>query len=199
MVALVGENGSGKTTLGQAPRRQLFTPDRGRILWDGVDVATSTAGRCAARSADLPGLRPLPADRPREHRLRPGRCGRTTSTTIADAARQAGAHEFLERLPEGYETLLGKEFSGGYDLRSASGSGWRSRARSSARRACSCLDEPTASLDPRAEAELFEYMQALARRALGAADLAPLLDRESADRIYVLHDGEIVEEGTHAS
>ena len=82
---------------------------------------------------------------------------------VAAAARQAGADKFIERLPEGYETILGKEFTGGYDLSLGQ---WQriALARAFFREAeLLVLDEPTASLDARSENELFEYVQALAQ------------------------------------
>ena len=116
---------------------------------------------------------------------------------IADAARQAGAHDYLERLPDGYETLLGKEFTGGYDLSLGQ---WQriALARAFFRQArLLVLDEPTASLDARAETELYEYVQALARGRSVLLISHRFSTVKSADRIYVLHDGEIVEEGSH--
>jgi ATP-binding cassette subfamily B protein len=116
---------------------------------------------------------------------------------IAAAARQAGAHEYLEALPDGYETSLGKEFTGGYDLSLGQ---WQriALARAFFRQArLLVLDEPTASLDARAENELFEYVQALAQGRSVLLISHRFSTVKSADRIYVLHEGEIVEEGSH--
>ncbi len=116
---------------------------------------------------------------------------------VAAAARQAGADSFLERLPEGYETVLGKEFTGGYDLSIGQ---WQriALARAFFREAqLLVLDEPTASLDARSEHELFEYVQALAQGRSVLLISHRFSTVKSADRIYVLHQGEIVEEGSH--
>ncbi len=117
---------------------------------------------------------------------------------IVRAARQAGADEFIRRLPNGYYTMLGQVFELGGDL---SVGQWQRMvlARAFFRDApLVILDEPTASLDPRAERDLFEGMRRL------FVDRAVLLVSHRfssvlmADRIYVLQEGEIVEHGTHA-
>jgi ATP-binding cassette subfamily B protein len=117
---------------------------------------------------------------------------------IIEAARSAGAHEFLSELPEGYETMLGPEFYGGVDL---SGGQWQrvALARAFLRDArLIILDEPTASLDPRSEAELFARV-----RELFAGRTVVLISHRFAsvrlaDHIYVLEQGRIVEHGSHA-
>jgi ATP-binding cassette subfamily B protein len=117
---------------------------------------------------------------------------------IAQAARQAGAHEFIGRLPQGYDTMLGKMFEGGEDL---SVGQWQriALARAFFRDApFVILDEPTAALDARAEHALFESI-----RTLFAGRTVLLISHRfssvlAADRIFVLDDGRLVEEGTHA-
>ena len=117
VVALVGENGSGKTTLAKL-LGALFTPTDGRVMWDGVDIRTLDRTRASTPDRrHLPGLRALPADRSREHRLRQGRGRRRHGPRSSTAARQAGADDVPRAAcPTGYETVLGKEFTGGYDL-----------------------------------------------------------------------------------
>jgi ATP-binding cassette subfamily B protein len=196
VVALVGENGSGKTTLAKC-LGALFTPTAGRILWDGRDV----------RELDRKELRRqigvifqdfVRYQLTARENIGFGRAEAVDDVgAIAEAARQAGAHDYLAALPDGYETMLGKEFTGGYDLSLGQ---WQrvALARAFFRNASLLvLDEPTASLDARAESELFEYVQALARGRSVLLISHRFSTVKSADRIYVLHDGEIVEEGSH--
>jgi ATP-binding cassette subfamily B protein len=116
---------------------------------------------------------------------------------IRKAAEMSGADDIVRTLPQSFETLLGKEFDG-IDL---SRGQWQKIAIARAYLRDSdvlILDEPTAALDPKAEVEVYQQFRDVSRgrtvllisHRLGAAKLA--------DRIIVLHDGEIAEEGTHA-
>lgn len=196
VVALVGENGSGKTTLAKL-LGTLFTPTEGRILWDGEDM------RALDRETLRRQIGVIFQDFVRyqltaRENIGFGRAEAVDDVeAIAAAARQAGAHDYLEALPEAYETMLGKEFTGGYDLSIGQ---WQrvALARAFFRDArLLVLDEPTASLDARAESELFEYVQALAHGRSVLLISHRFSTVKSADRIYVLHDGQIVEEGSH--
>jgi ABC-type multidrug transport system fused ATPase/permease subunit len=116
---------------------------------------------------------------------------------IEDAARQAGAHAMIERLSDGYDTVLGRLFDAGHDL---SVGQWQrvALARAFFRDApVVVLDEPTAALDARAEHELFARI-----RALLAGRTVVLISHRfstvrSADHIYVLHRGRVTEHGSH--
>jgi ATP-binding cassette subfamily B protein len=114
------------------------------------------------------------------------------------AAAAADADRFIARLPEGYESLLGKEFEGGSDL---SVGQWQrvALARAFFREApFVILDEPTSALDPRAESDLFDHIRTL----LSGRSVLLISHRfssvRSADRIYVLQEGKVVENGSHA-
>jgi ATP-binding cassette subfamily B protein len=116
---------------------------------------------------------------------------------VRRAAVEVGADGFLSTLPQGYETRLGKEFFGGYDL---SGGQWQrvALARALFRDAdFLVLDEPTAALDARAELELFEQVSRVARGRSVLLISHRFSTVKSADRIVVIHDGRIVEEGSH--
>jgi len=196
VVALVGENGSGKTTLVKLIC-QLYRPHAGRIVWNGVDVASLTDGE--ARDD----ITVLFQDYVQYHlsahdNIVVGRPHLSDDVERATAAAErAGAARFLSTLPQGYETRLGPQFFGGHEL---SVGQWQRLALARAFfRAGNflILDEPTASLDPRAEAELFDQMRQLA----GGRSVLLVSHRfstvRSADRIYVLEHGRVIESGTH--
>jgi ATP-binding cassette, subfamily B, bacterial len=196
VVALVGENGSGKTTLAKM-LAGLYRPEGGRILWDGTDLA----------KVDLEELRQSVAVifQDFERYLLPARenvgLGRKERIDdfegIVEAAARADADDFIEDLPEGYETMLGREFAGGYDLSIGQ---WQrvALARAFFRDApFVILDEPTASLDARAESRLFERMRELLEGRSVVLISHRFSSVRSADRIYVLHEGRVVEHGSH--
>ncbi|MEW6155069.1 MAG: ABC transporter ATP-binding protein [Actinomycetota bacterium] len=196
VIALVGENGSGKTTLAKV-MAGLYAPESGRVTWDGTDINRYDPDELRESVAVIfqDFLRYfLPA----RVNIEVGRADRIGDDDgVVGAARLAGIDEGLRRLRNGYDTLLGPQFYGGTDL---SGGQWQrlALARGFFRDASLLiLDEPTAALDPRAEAWLFESI----RRLFEGRSVVLISHRFSsvrtADRIYVLHDGVIVEEGTH--
>ncbi|MGI5414803.1 ABC transporter ATP-binding protein [Actinomadura luteofluorescens] len=198
VVALVGENGSGKTTLAKL-LSHLYRPGSGRILYDGADVAGAAPEELRASVAVLfhDFERYLLPASDNIALGRPERAG--DREAVERAARAAGADPFLRGLPDGYETLLGPEFAGGTDL---SGGQWQrvALARAFFRDApFVILDEPTATLDARAEHDLFERLRDL----LAGRTVLLISHRFStvrtADHIYVLAGGRIAEHGTHAS
>jgi ATP-binding cassette subfamily B protein len=196
VVALVGENGSGKTTLAKL-LAHLYTPTRGRILWDGVDTASYDGARVRRSIAVIfqDFVRYL---LPAKENIGAGRYERFDDTgAIVGAARSAGAHTFVSRLPQGYDTILGKEFSGGTDLSLGQ---WQrlALARAFFRDApFVILDEPTAALDPRAEQALFGTIRSLFQGRSVLLISHRFSSVRSADRIYVLDKGRLVEHGTH--
>jgi ATP-binding cassette subfamily B protein len=196
VVALVGENGSGKTTLAKM-LAGLYRPESGRILWDETDLGEVDADELRRAVAVI--------FQDFERYLLPARenigLGRKEHIDdfdgIVEAALRADADEFLAALPEGYETMLGREFSGGYDLSIGQ---WQrvALARAFFRDApFVILDEPTASLDARAESRLFERMRELLEGRSVVLISHRFSSVRSADRIYVLHEGRVVEHGSH--
>jgi ATP-binding cassette, subfamily B, bacterial len=195
VVALVGENGSGKTTLAKM-LAVLYEPDQGTISWDGVDIA----------AFDRAGLRRAIAiifqdfvryELSARDNISAGRGGEVEESDIITAARQAGADRYIERLPLGYDTILSKQFKGGRDLSLGQ---WQrvALARAFYRDApFVILDEPSSALDPRAEHDLFTHIRTL----LAGRSVLFISHRfstvRSADRIYVMGDGRIIEEGSH--
>jgi ATP-binding cassette subfamily B protein len=196
VVALVGENGSGKTTLAKV-LAGLYPPDRGRVLWDGVDVSEVDPNQLRAQVTVIfqDFVRYMLTVR---ENIGLGRVERIDDLdAIRAAARHAGADQFIEAWPEAYEALLGPIFESGKDLSIGQ---WQrlALARAFFRDApLIILDEPTAALDARAEAELFARTRALFRGRSVLLISHRFSSVRSADRIYVLKEGEIVEQGSH--
>ncbi len=196
VVALVGENGSGKTTLAKM-LTGLYQPDAGRILWDGIDVATLDPewlhDRVAVLFQDFARFM-LTA----KENIGLGRVRRIDDLdAIVEAAERSGAHPFIQQWDAGYDTVLGPVFAGGKDISIGQ---WQriALARAFFRDApLVILDEPTAALDARAEHDLFERMRDLFEGRSVLLISHRFSSVRSADRIYVLHEGEIVESGTH--
>lgn len=193
VVALVGENGSGKTTLAKV-LTGLYPASTGELLGDGrpADRAVLRASS-AVVFQDFLRYKLTARDNISLGRPESG----DDHDRVVRAARQAGASGFVETLPHGYDTVLSTEFTGGSDLSLGQ---WQrmALARAFFRDApFVVLDEPTAALDPRAEAALFKHI-----RDLFAGRTVLLISHRfssvrSADRIYVLDGGRIVENGTH--
>ncbi len=195
-VALVGENGAGKTTLAKL-MLGLYQPTSGTIAVDGTDLReidpSSWRGSVGAVFQDFVRYSFTARDN-----IGFGWLDRLDdSQAVAQAAAMSSAAPFIEALPSGYDTLLGKEFEGGVDL---SRGQWQALAiarlyLSEAR--ILVLDEPTSALDALAELEVYrEFLDLSAEKTvllishrLGSARLA--------DRIVFLEDGKVVEEGTH--
>jgi ATP-binding cassette subfamily B protein len=197
VVALVGENGSGKTTLAKV-LSGLYRPDRGQVLWDGTDVATLDPDwlhdRVAVLFQDFARFMLTVKEN-----IGLGRVERIEDVeAIVDAAERSGAHRFIREWESGYDTILGPVFAGGKDISIGQ---WQriALARAFFRDApLVILDEPTAALDARAEHDLFQRMRQLFDDRSVLLISHRFSSVRSADRIYVLHEGEIVEQGTHA-
>jgi len=197
-VALVGENGSGKTTLAKL-LAGLYRPTTGTIRWDGVDTRTLSPASLSARVAMVL-QHPLRWPRSARANVRLGRHDRedANDAALVAAAREARAHEVVERLPQGWDTLLSRYFRGGVDL---SGGQWQrlAVARGLFRDAPLVIwDEPTAPLDAKAEHAVFESLRRLARGRTVVLITHRLASVRDVDRICLLERGRIVEQGRHA-
>jgi ATP-binding cassette subfamily B protein len=190
-VALVGATGAGKSTLaGLVPR--FFDPWQGRILLDGRDV----------RDATLKSLRGKITIVLQETFLFPVSiaenigygCPEATLEQVKAAARTANAHDFIERLAEGYRTIVGE--------RGATLSGGERQRISIARALLKnapvlILDEPTSALDAETEKGLFDALERLTRNRTTLLIAHRLSTIRRADRIVVLKDGGVFESGSH--
>lgn len=196
-LALVGENGAGKTTLIKLLTR-LYEPTEGRILLDGLD--TREWSPVALRSR----VGVIFQDFIRYQLLAGENIGAGDVSAFSDrerwqtAAEMGMAHRVIERLPQGYETQLGRWFQDGQEL---SVGQWQKIALSRAfmRKDADILvlDEPTASMDAEAEAEVFARFRELSEERMGIVISHRFSTVRMADEIVVLDQGRIVERGTH--
>jgi ATP-binding cassette subfamily B protein len=196
VVALVGENGSGKTTLAKVVAG-LYEPGSGAVRWDGIDVRSFRPELFRERVAiifqdfvryALSAEENIAVARPDDD---------LDHAAIREAARIADADSFLSALPAGYQTTLSRRFSGGHEL---SGGQWQkvAIARAFYRKApLLIIDEPTAALDARAEYELFSSLHEVLRGRSALIISHRFSTVRTADRIYVLDHGRVVEHGTH--
>ena len=191
MIAFVGESGVGKTTLlNMLPR--FYDPTGGSMTLDGIDAARSasatsadTSRSCLQESVILPTtvIENIAYGRPD-----------ATLDEIKRAAELSGAAIFIEKLEHGYETIISE--SGG-NL-----SGGQKQRISIARALCThspiiVLDEPTSALDPQHEAMITQTLRGLKRERTIILVSHRLSTVADCDRIYVMQDGRVTEEGTH--
>jgi len=196
-LALVGENGSGKTTLIKLLTR-LYPPDSGRILLDGRDIAEFDEAALRAR------IGVIFQDFTRYQMLVGENVGAGDEAHFEDerrwreAAAKGQAADFIEQLPKGYQTQLGKWFREGREI---SGGQWQKIALSRAFMRTDAdvlvLDEPTAAMDARAEAEVFEHFRQLAHDRITILISHRFSTVRMADQIAVLDRGRIIERGSH--
>ncbi len=191
-VALVGPSGAGKSTLLQMVPR-FIDPDRGTVRFDGVDLRNLDPRGVRAEVALVPQESPLLAGTVADN-LRFGRVG-ATGKELEVAARMAQAHEFIERLPQGYATVVG---DGAVRL----SVGERQRlnlARAFLKDApILLLDEPTSALDAESEALVLTALSELFRGRTTLMVAHRLRTLERVDRVVVLNGGRIVEVGSPA-
>lgn len=197
-LAIVGENGSGKTTLIKLLTR-LYNPSSGRILFEGLDL----------QEWDVLALRykigVIFQDFARYQLLVGENIGIGDVENLQDqeqirvAARKGLAADFIENLPENYDTQLGTWFLAGKEL---SGGQWQkialSRAFMRSKADVLILDEPTAAIDAKAEAEIFAHFRELTANRISIIISHRFSTVRMADHIIVLDKGQIIEEGSHA-
>ncbi|MEH2371885.1 ABC transporter ATP-binding protein [Nostoc sp.] len=196
-LAIVGENGSGKTTLIKLLTR-LYTPDSGRIFLDGldlqewdVDVLQRRIGvifqnfvRYQFTVGENIGVGDV------EHL--------ENKTRWQTAAQKGMAQSFIDQLPHNFQTQLGRWFKGGQEL---SGGQWQkialSRAFMRSQADILVLDEPTSAIDAQAEFEIFNHFRAITQNQMVLLISHRFSTVRMADKIVVIENGEVIEQGTH--
>ncbi len=196
-LAIVGENGSGKTTLIKLLTR-LYTPDSGRIFLDGldlqewdVDVLRRRVGvifqnfvRYQFTVGENIGVGDV------EHL--------DNKTQWKTAAEKGMAQSFIDQLPQSFQTQLGRWFKGGQEL---SGGQWQkialSRAFMRSQADILVLDEPTSAIDAQAEFEIFNHFRTITQNQMVLLISHRFSTVRMADKILVIENGEVIEQGTH--
>ncbi len=196
-LAIVGENGSGKTTLIKLLTR-LYTPDSGRIFLDGldlqewdVDVLRRRIGvifqnfvRYQFTVGENIGVGDV------EHLENKNRW--------QTAAEKGMAQSFIDQLPQSFQTQLGRWFKGGQEL---SGGQWQkialSRAFMRSQADILVLDEPTSAIDAQAEFEIFNHFRTVTKNQMVLLISHRFSTVRMADKIVVIENGEVIEQGTH--
>ncbi len=195
-IALVGENGAGKTTLIKLLCR-LYDPTQGSITVDGIDFKEFATQELRSQIGVV-------FQDYAHYNLSAGEnIGLGNINVLHDneaihhAANLAGANKAITRLPNQYDTILGREFEEGEELSIGE---WQkiAIARAFLRQSqIMILDEPSSALDARAEYEVFEQFRKLTQNRTAILISHRLSTVKLADRIYMLKDGKIVEQGTH--
>jgi len=196
VLALVGENGAGKTTLVKLLAR-LYDPDEGRILLDGRDLRDYDLDRLRGNMGvifqDFVRYNFSAADNIAVGRIE----ARGDRARIEAAAHRSLADAVIEKLPSGYDQMIGKRFRNGVEL---SGGEWQkiAIARAYMREAeVLILDEPTAALDARSEFEVFQRFKELSQGKTAVLISHRFSSVRMADRILVLAGGRVEAAGTH--
>ncbi|MCG7991209.1 MAG: lipid A export permease/ATP-binding protein MsbA [Candidatus Thiodiazotropha lotti] len=191
-VALVGHSGGGKTTIANLIPR-FYNPTGGRILIDEVDTQDLSL-LSLRRQLSYVGQESVLFDDTVAANIAYGAQGEPTMEQIREAARSAHALEFIERLPEGFDTRIGEDgvrLSGGQRQRLAI-------ARALIKDApILLLDEATSALDTESERHVQAALQALTRERTTLVIAHRLSTIQHADKILVVHDGELIESGRH--
>ncbi|NEP57011.1 MAG: ABC transporter ATP-binding protein [Symploca sp. SIO2G7] len=196
-LALVGQNGSGKTTLIKLLTR-LYTPDTGRILLDGLDLQEWDI-KVLRRRIGVIFQNFVQYQFTIGENVGVGDVDHIEDSVRWEVASEKGmARPFIESMPQGFNTQLGRWFRGGQEL---SGGQWQKIALSRAfmRNGADILvlDEPTAAMDAEAEMQIFEHFRKITNNQMVVLISHRFSTVRMADKIVVITAGEIVEQGTH--
>ncbi|MFF2887465.1 ABC transporter ATP-binding protein [Paenibacillus sp. NPDC057967] len=195
-IAIVGDNGAGKSTLAKC-LLGLYAPDKGSIAVDGIAYAHLTSDSLRSRmSAIFQDFVQFPF--PVWENIGLGAISDLSNRDkLQKSSEEANTASFIDKLPQGWDTVLGVQFDGGHEL---SYGQWQRIALNRAfyrEFELIVLDEPTASLDPMTEAAIFENLMKLTSGKTSVFITHRLGSCRFADRILVLKDGRLVEEGHH--
>jgi ATP-binding cassette subfamily B protein len=195
-IALIGENGQGKTTVVKLITR-LYDPTEGQILLDGIDLRDYALDDLH-RHMGVIFQDFMRFEMTARENIAVGRVDQPhNQEDIDDAAHKSLADTVVKKLAGGYDQILGRRFEGGVEL---SGGEWQkiALARAYLRDAdLLILDEPTAALDARSELEVFERFAELTQGKMALLISHRFSTVRMADRIVVLSNGQLIEEGNH--
>ncbi|MFN6474595.1 MAG: ABC transporter ATP-binding protein [Nostoc sp. SerVER01] len=196
-LAIVGENGSGKTTLIKLLTR-LYTPDSGRIFLDGLDLQEWDVDVLRRRIGVI-FQNFVRYQFTVGENIGVGDVEHLENTTRWETAAQKGmAQSFIDQLPQSFQTQLGRWFKGGQEL---SGGQWQkialSRAFMRSQADILVLDEPTSAIDAQAEFEIFNHFRAITQNQMVLLISHRFSTVRMADKILVIENGEVIEQGTH--
>ncbi|MFG2865478.1 ATP-binding cassette domain-containing protein [Streptomyces sioyaensis] len=195
ILAIVGENGSGKSTLAKLITGILLA-DKGRVLWDGIDLAEADPEAVWKRTALVPQNFACWPLRTREN-ITLGQPRTFDDGPVWDAIDAVGMREAVEKLPQQLDTLLARELFGGAEL---SGGQWQRLGCGRAlyrRPPLLILDEPTSQMDPRGEHGIFLEIKRIAAERMTIVVTHQLENTRLADRIIVMEHGRVIEHGTY--
>jgi ATP-binding cassette subfamily B protein len=195
-IALIGENGEGKTTIVKLLTR-LYDPVEGQVLLDGVDLREYSL-EDLYREIGVIFQDFMRYEMTARENIAVGRIEQIDNLQLVrESAQKSMAEDVVGKLPSGYEQMLGRRFEGGVDL---SGGEWQkiALARAYLRDAqVLILDEPTSALDARSEYEVFQRFAELTTGKMALFISHRFSTVRMADRIVVLENGRIAEEGNH--
>ncbi|MEH2032529.1 MAG: ABC transporter ATP-binding protein [Nostoc sp.] len=196
-LAIVGENGSGKTTLIKLLTR-LYTPDSGRILLDGLDLQEWDVD-VLRRRVGVIFQNFVRYQFTVGENIGVGDVEHLDNKTLWQTAAQKGmSQSFIDQLPQSFQTQLGRWFKGGQEL---SGGQWQkialSRAFMRSQADILVLDEPTSAIDAQAEFEIFNHFRAITQNQMVLLISHRFSTVRMADKILVIENGEVIEQGTH--
>ncbi len=195
-IAVVGENGAGKSTLALL-LLGLYQPTEGRILIDGVDLEEFNPASWRRKGAAV-FQNFVKYQLSAKENITFGNVSAVKSgEKLKQVAKRSGIDDVLSQLPYGYETLLGKEYEKSKDLSSGE---WQKVAITRAyfkEADILVLDEPTASLDAQSEYEIYSQFSQVSEGKTTMLISHRLGSARLADRIILLHDGQLVETGSH--
>lgn len=197
-VAFVGENGAGKSTIIKLLAR-FYDIDSGQILINGVNLKDLSLDNWYKHIGVLFQDFNKYEDSARENIYLGNVEKEAKLDEIIKASISAGSHPMVQKFDQGYDQMLGRMFEGGVEL---SGGQWQkiALARAFFRNApILVLDEPTASIDAKAESEIFERVEKLSKDKTVVIISHRFSTVRNADKIYVIDEGKIVESGTHQS
>ncbi|MFK0214520.1 ABC transporter ATP-binding protein [Streptomyces sp. NPDC090298] len=195
ILAIVGANGSGKSTLTRL-LTGIYLPDKGRVTWDGTDLAEVDPATVWADTGLVPQIFAQWPLRVREN-ITLGQPRTHDDEPVWEAVDAVGLREAVEELPDGLDTLLSRDVFGGTEL---SGGQWQRIACSRAlyrRPGLLILDEPTSQMDPRGEHQIFERIKAIAADRITIVVTHRLENTRIADHIVVMEQGRITEQGRY--